>query len=298
MKQTLILGIIVVCIACTYLYPHTMINPGELTAGHQHLKNNCSACHTPFSGISNTKCIACHNPANIGKDSTGKLDSSKQKLLFHQGLMEQSCSSCHTDHKGIAPTVSLSNFNHQQLSSAVFNNCNSCHNKPVDSLHQSLSNSCINCHNTQDWKLNVVFNHDMIQGADKNNCAACHQKPNDNFHQSTSANCSQCHSNNKWLPSSFDHSAYFRLDANHQTTCNTCHTNNNYKVYTCYSCHEHSPSNTIAKHNEEGIYNISNCASCHKSGSEHDINRNGKEQQNMNKEDLKKLNNYSKEEDD
>ncbi len=298
MKQTLILGIVVAIIAGTYLYPHTMINPGELTAGHQHLKNNCSACHTPFAGVSNTKCIACHNPANIGKDSMGITDSSKQKILFHQGLMEQSCSSCHTDHKGINPSVSLSNFDHQLLSPTVFNNCNSCHNKPIDSLHQSLSNSCINCHNTQDWKLNTIFNHDMIQGVDKNNCAACHQKPNDNFHQSTTANCSQCHGTTKWLPSSFDHSAYFRLDANHQTSCTTCHTNNNYKVYTCYNCHEHSPGNIIAKHNEEGIYNISNCASCHKSGNEHDIIRNGTDQKNMNKDELKKVKNYQKEEDD
>ena len=29
------------------------------------------------------------------------------------------------------------------------------------------------------------------------------------------------------MPSTFDHSAYFILDQNHQTTCNTCHSKNN-----------------------------------------------------------------------
>ena len=58
--------------------------------------------------------------------------------------------------------------------------------------------------------------------------------------------------------------------------------NNTHRFYSSlfsigfYDCHEHTESNIIAKHNEEGIYNISNCTSCHKSGNEHDIKENNK----------------------
>ena len=116
----------------------------------------------------------------------------------------------------------------------------------------------------------------MIQGADKNNCASCHNKPDDAFHKLSEENCSKCHSTAKWVPSSFDHSSYFQLDKNHNAKCNVCHTTNNYKVYTCYGCHEHTQGNIMEKHNEEGISDLNNCVSCHKSGNENDIRMDGK----------------------
>ena len=164
-------------------------------------------------------------------------------------------------------------------------------------LHKLLSVNCGSCHNSSSWKLKGNFNHEIIQGVDTINCTACHNKPNDTYPQLLTTGCNKCHSTNKWVPSTFDHSKYFMLDEKHNVTCNTCHTNNNFVIYTCYSCHEHSENNTISKHNEEGIYNITNCASCHKSGNEHDI-RNGNEssQKDINnvKDYLKKQENSKK----
>ena len=278
MKKTIILLIIVLCAGLSYLFPHAMLNPGELMEGHQDINNKCLSCHTAFSGISNNKCIVCHKLSEIGKDTLQGKDTTgnKVKLLFHQQLSDQQCSSCHTDHKGIHPGLLISSFKHEMLSQSILANCAGCHNKPVDNLHKQLSTNCGSCHNSSGWKLTSAFDHDMIQGIDKNNCTACHQKPNDNYHQLLSTGCNKCHSTTKWVPSTFDHSKYFLLDRNHNVSCNTCHTNNNFAVYTCYSCHEHSESNIIAKHNEEGIYSITNCVSCHKSGNEDDI-RNGNE---------------------
>lgn len=288
MKKAIILAIIIGCISLCYFYPHAMLNPGELVKGHQSLNNKCQSCHTTFSGISNDKCISCHALSAIGIDSMVGFDTAGKKVqtLFHQHLAAQSCSSCHTDHKGMQPVSPTSFFKHDILSDNILATCASCHVKPVDNLHKQLSANCSSCHSTDGWKLAGTFNHDMILGVEKTNCISCHQPPADTYHKALTTSCGTCHSTGKWVPSTFDHSTYFVLDRNHTTTCNTCHTNNNFVMYTCYGCHEHSANNTIAEHNEEGIYNITNCASCHKSGNEDDI-RNGQESNQKDRNNVK-----------
>lgn len=271
MKKAIVLGVIVICTAFTVFYPHAMISPGELLAAHHSLNKKCQSCHTPFSGISNRKCVSCHQLSEIGKDSLGRKDTGKLSTSFHQYLAEQNCTSCHTEHKGQHPDVFLTKFNHHLLAANTMNQCGNCHQKPADKVHQQVSASCKGCHTTDGWKFAATFDHSLITGTDQNNCASCHQKPNDGYHQLITDGCNKCHTTAKWSPSSFDHSAYFRLDRNHNTACNTCHANNNLTSYTCYGCHAHSESRIIAEHNEEGIYNISKCASCHKSGNGHDI---------------------------
>ena len=211
-------------------FPHTMLSPGELSQSHQDLSNDCFSCHTPFSGIENNKCIACHKLSEIGNDSLGMTDTltGMTKILFHQSLSSQSCTACHTDHKGVSPEAPLGGFKHTLLSETVINNCVNCHQKPTDKLHDKLTSTCKSCHNTEGWKFSVKFNHDMLVVADKNNCASCHQRPDDSFHMSLKDNCNKCHSTDKWTPSSFDHAAYFMLDRDHNVSCNTCHKNNNY----------------------------------------------------------------------
>ena len=266
MKKISVLAIVGLCVLLMVAYPYTMLNPGELVAGHQKIKDKCQSCHEPFWGVSSEKCIACHKLSEIGKDTIGN----KKLILFHKNLNKQECTSCHTDHKGVKPLLSLSKFEHDLLSSEEMTQCNNCHNKPIDNLHDKLSTSCNNCHNVKGWKSSVVFSHDMIQGTDKEKCMSCHKQPTDSYHSSFKDNCSKCHGTNKWLPSSFDHSTYFLLDQNHNSNCNTCHSNNNFTTYTCYGCHEHSESNIRSEHTEEGINNYTNCITCHRSGNEHE----------------------------
>ncbi len=72
-----------------------------------------------------------------------------------------------------------------------------------------------------------------------------------------------------WKPATYDHSKYFVLDNDHHTACSTCHTDPaDFKKYTCYNCHEHSPSRIAEEHREEGIYNYQNCIKCHRNASE------------------------------
>lgn len=288
MKRTIVYLIAIIVIVLSVVFPRLMLNPGELTDGHKKIKDDCTACHKPFWGIESSRCISCHKLAEIGLN-----DTTANKISFHSKLKNQECVNCHSDHKGIHPKISISSFDHQLLSEAIQLNCNSCHDKPADKLHDQLSVSCNRCHSTKSWKFSGTFNHDMITGINKTNCISCHQKPSDSFHQSSQDNCSKCHSTNKWTPSNFDHSSYFILDNNHNAKCNTCHTNNNFSIYTCYGCHEHSENRIIEEHQKEGIYNFTNCVSCHRSGNEHDIRMNKKEKY-MNSKDIKDIKEYIK----
>jgi hypothetical protein len=343
MKTLIVLGIAGISIWLTVAFPHAMLNPGELVQGHQELHEKCFSCHTPFGGIDNGKCIACHPLSEIGKDpaQVNAGIGRTEKILFHQNLAAQACSSCHIDHQGLNQATSLSTFKHELLVPAVVNNCVSCHAKPTDTLHSKLPPTCINCHNTEGWKLagsfnhnmlqgteknNCVnchskptdelhvqlsanckschstegwaltspFNHDMLVGTEKNNCASCHQNPKDDFHASNKDNCIKCHGTTQWTPSTFDHSAYFQLDGDHNAKCTVCHLNNNFSTYSCYGCHEHSESKVRQEHAEEGIRNFTNCIACHKSGNEQEGGENG----NRSKQNNKQQNKSEESEDD
>ncbi len=273
MNKWIVYGILFICILLMYWFPHAMINPGQLVEGHRQLDNECSACHDAFRGISTTKCISCHQLENIGKDSTAPAQDRqlKEKILFHDKLVVKECTNCHSDHQGLHPPVGVARFNHEFLSPPDQGKCSSCHNRPEDKLHQLFTSECKSCHTTADWKKGASFNHGLLSVNALNNCSSCHAKPQDNMHNFTQENCTSCHDTSHWKPSTFDHSRYFVLDRDHNVKCETCHTENNFKAYTCYGCHEHTPAKIRSEHMEEGITNFENCVRCHKSADEHDI---------------------------
>ncbi len=273
MKRAIVFLIAAVVIVLSATFPHLMINPGELSEGHQKIKYECTNCHRPFGGIETSRCISCHMLDEIGqKDSVDKnLVAVSEVISFHDKLKNIECTECHTDHNGDNGQNLIKRFEHELLQVDVKTNCSICHIKPTDKLHDQLSLSCNGCHNTTGWKFESPFNHDMITGMNKSNCTICHQRPPDTYHQTLKDNCDKCHNTNKWSPSTFDHSSYFVLDKNHTAKCITCHTNKNFKTYTCYGCHEHSENKMLRKHEEQGILNISDCASCHRSGDEHEL---------------------------
>jgi hypothetical protein len=139
------------------------------------------------------------------------------------------------------------------------------------SFHQELiEQDCVACH-TDHHGMKVYrtiqrFSHELLK--EQNNCDTCHQKPTDTLHQKLAENCDQCHSQTQWKPATFDHDKSFRFDSHHDTECVRCHLNNDYSQYSCYECHEHSPSKIREEHLEEGIHDYDNCTECHRSGDE------------------------------
>lgn len=136
--------------------------------------------------------------------------------------------------------------------------------------HLFQEDSCLSCHTDHAGKRASKavrpFKHNMLPGKNINQCMTCHQRPADKLHENNNQECSQCHSPDRWRPATLDHAKFFRFDKEHKTDCVTCHLNNNYREYTCYGCHEHSPSRIQEEHLEEGINNYQNCAPCHRSG--------------------------------
>ncbi len=182
---------------------------------------------------------------------------------------------------------------HAPLSGAASERCVSCHKpaeigrltttglsiaKPLTStpFHQKLINQdCVACHGdhagVKRFRQQGRFNHALLQKTTREQCQSCHKSPIDSLHQRITGNCGQCHTQEKWVPATFDHDKYFALDRDHDTRCVTCHVRNDYSRYTCYGCHEHSPSGIRREHVEEGIRNFDNCVECHRSADEHDI---------------------------
>jgi hypothetical protein len=187
---------------------------------------------------------------------------------------------------------------HAPLAGAASERCVTCH-KPADigrlttvgkpvakpltatPFHQKLvSEDCVACHSdhagVKRFRPLGHFNHALLQKATREQCQDCHKSPADSLHQQITGNCSQCHTQEKWTPATFDHNKHFELDHDHNARCVTCHLGNDYKRYTCYGCHEHTPANIRRKHIEEGIRDFDNCVECHRNANEDDIKgRNG-----------------------
>ncbi|MBF0238752.1 MAG: class III cytochrome C family protein [SAR324 cluster bacterium] len=240
---------------------------------HQELTTNCLSCHTLFQGTPVNKCISCHRVDDIGLMTSKGVPIKREKkdtVAFHQNLNEADCISCHAEHQGFKSVKPVTRFSHELLNSSIKTNCTACHKSPEDSLHAHVPQNCTECHNLEKW-VPARFEHSVLDSVTLKDCVACHPSPKDNFHQQVEGSCGQCHSQDKWVPSTFDHRKYFVFDKHHPKDCNNCHLKSNYQQYSCYECHEHSPSKIRSEHIEEGIYKYENCVECHRSGNEKDI---------------------------
>lgn len=270
MKKLFIPAIILLIFAAVLQLPRTMLSPGKLQAGHSEIVGDCFACHQPFAGVPNEKCLACHPAASIAINLPPP-DINTQKPLFHKGLGDQKCTTCHLDHKGIDPSLTALKFSHGLLSQTTLSNCVNCHNKPDNQLHLQLSTDCKSCHTTASWENGSAFDHAMITGTDKTNCVSCHNKPDNQLHLQLSTQCSSCHTTAGWGAGvAFDHNMIQGADKNN---CVLCHTKpaDAFHVSTqdnCAKCHgstqwlpstfDHSSFFALdRKHN-------ATCVTCHK----------------------------------
>lgn len=258
-------------IGLAFVYPRAMTSPGPLVPAHAALADRCLSCHAPFRGVAADRCITCHVVADIGVRTTRGAPvehPSKRPIRpsFHQELAEQSCGSCHSDHGRLVER----RFSHALLDPAARGACATCHAPPTNDIHRDLRVSCVQCHTTEHWAP-ATFDHAALPGATLARCESCHAAPTDGFHRQATAPCAGCHTPAHWKPSTFDHGRFFVLDRHHDAACTTCHASNDFKRYTCFGCHKHTPAKIRAKHDKKGIQNIDDCVSCHRSAAgEHD----------------------------
>jgi hypothetical protein len=201
------------------------------------------------------------------------------KLILGHKQLETDCFACHSSFTGAASERCV--ICHMPADIGRLTSAGKPISKPLTATHfhqQLLNQDCIACHSdhagVKRFRQQGHFNHALLKEATRNNCQGCHKPPKDGLHEQITGNCAQCHTQEKWVPATFDHRKYFVLEGDHNTRCVTCHVGNDYKRYTCYGCHEHTPENIRREHIEEGIRNFDNCVKCHRSADEEDI-RNG-----------------------
>jgi hypothetical protein len=175
---------LLVLVGLVFAYPHLMVSPGPVVAAHAEIATDCFACHSPWRGAAAPLCIACHAVPDIGlrttKGAVITADSTQPRLKtsFHQELIERDCMACHTDHR--SPRLAQQDrkaFSHDLLRPSVQQQCEACHQKPVDRLHKAVAGDCQACHQQEAWKP-ASFDHakQFVLDRDHNaECATCHQ---------------------------------------------------------------------------------------------------------------------------
>lgn len=166
-------------IALAFAWPQFMVAPGPLIPAHASIAGDCFACHTPFKGVSASRCIACHTLSAIGIRKVGgtPIRSNRSTVAFHQMLAKPDCTACHTDHS--APRLveaRQSRFAHDLLRADARGRCSDCHRAPPTPLHRQASSNCASCHVTTAWKP-ATFDHRRfftLDGPHDAPCATCH----------------------------------------------------------------------------------------------------------------------------
>jgi predicted CXXCH cytochrome family protein len=78
----------------------TMFVPGATTDGHYQIETACSSCHTPFEGVTNEACLACHGEELRAADDShprSKFTDPRNADLVEQ-LDATRCVTCHEEH--------------------------------------------------------------------------------------------------------------------------------------------------------------------------------------------------------
>jgi hypothetical protein len=182
-RLTLIIAINLAVLALlVFALPQLMVSPGRPIEAHADLADNCFACHTPFIGSTAEKCITCHRVEEIGKlTTTGvPIERENKQVAFHQQLIEEDCVACHSEHKGVKPFRPIGRFSHDLLQVATREQCDGCHSKPGDALHQKIDANCSECHSNEAW-LPATFDHRDYFRFDRHHdteCSTCHVDSN------------------------------------------------------------------------------------------------------------------------
>jgi Cytochrome c3 len=75
--------------------------PGHTSPGHHQIEQKCESCHTPFGGVAQESCVACHGEglsAAEDSHSTGKFEDPRNALQLGQ-LDATHCVACHLEHR-------------------------------------------------------------------------------------------------------------------------------------------------------------------------------------------------------
>ena len=177
------------------------VSPGPLSAAHTFLENNCSACHTPVSGVTASNCIVCH------ANNTSLLQ--RQPTAFHADI--SSCSECHTEHRGLSHRPAT--MDHDALAEAGLRQLSE--NTDPDTEDRLALRKLYHVLREGPAKSPLV-NPDLTALELVLDCATCH-KNDDRHFELFGMDCASCHSASAWTIPEFRHPSPASLD------CSQCH---------------------------------------------------------------------------
>jgi hypothetical protein len=229
-------------------------SPGPLTRSHSGLDDSahCNDCHTGGKGLSNQKCLGCHEHADLRR----RINAGKG---FHStsAVKGRRCEQCHLDHKGRGYNLmgwravgGMKKFNHRLAG------------WPLRGAHRVTD--CSKCHRKRNRQgLRTFLGNSKV-------CGSCHKKDQPHgFTRKAMMACERCHSEAVWKPQKrrmqFDHDkrsdALMPLEGSHaDVSCRKCHPKARFNLPyrppdNCRSCH---------KTNHKGhLFDTKNCKWCH-----------------------------------
>lgn len=199
------------------------ISPGPLAAGHQEIAGltQCFECHSLGAGVSDAKCLDCHDEIRVQVDAAHGFHSDKGK----------DCASCHPDHRGEA--FDIVHFDEEEFDHAETG-------FSLEGEHSRID--CLDCHEE-----------DSFLGLERA-CLSCHELDDPHNHleaRPAIARCETCHGAVDWDalpldPLVFDHGdpsqADYPLEGQHlEAECGGCHEDWVFvpvAAERCEDCHE------------------------------------------------------------
>lgn len=211
------------------------------------------------------------------------LMASPGPLIAGHRQLETDCFACHTPFGGSSSERCAACHKPEDIGKLTSKGVPIVKQAGAATFHQKLTRQdCVACHSdhagARRYRPEGRFSHSLLEPAVRDGCAGCHKAPGDKTHKDIASACNSCHSLTKWKPASVDHAKYFILDGNHHQRCSTCHARNNYRTWTCYSCHAHTPDKVRLEHTQEGIRDIDKCIDCHRSSNKHESRKDGQKQ--------------------
>jgi len=195
-------------------WAETLVMPGEVSAAHADLTDDCGNCHSPLDKDAQVRlCLDCHKEVDAdAKDKRGFHGRSPEAL-------DRPCRRCHVEHKG--RDTSLIRLDRDKFDHRLTD-------RPLVGAH--FGAPCEGCHQP-----GRKFRDASTR------CSDCHSK--DDPHEGTlGLACDHCHEEAGWKTVRFDHdTAKFRLEGKHRDAkCDGCHKTRLFKstATDCFSCHQ------------------------------------------------------------
>lgn len=219
------------------------VSPGPLSTGHAEYDNSdaCVKCHVSSQGVTNQKCLSCHQNVN-------------HRGGLHPTFASKPCIACHVEHKGRAFSIidwkfvgGHDTFKHETTGFRLEN------------YHADIA--CTKCHVRR-----LKTGHTSYVGL-STDCQSCHKGVHGFRRVELAARCETCHQSGKALRGqllqnwSTEHARYsgVKLEGLHTSlACTKCHTDARMTGRSpprkCLDCH--TPPHPVT--------NVTvNCASCH-----------------------------------